>query len=184
MTYDLTAHGFKSPQAGEHTRLWEHYQQLAASVESWLSNYPAACINASATTNMPTSGTAANIAFDSGEGRADMIDLTNDRVLVPMAGWYHVWASLGFASNGTGYRAAQIFWHDTVGAAETIVGAMYVPTNAAGSGTVVVPHSRLVKAVPGDYFYLKGIQLSGGALASSVTFPNFLAAELTRVPIP
>jgi hypothetical protein len=184
MTYDTTTHGLKYPQPGESVQLWTHFQQLAESVETWLKGYPAATITKSDTTNLAVSGTLYNITYDGSvaNSRADMIDLANDRILVPVAGLYEVEASVGFGSNGTGYRAAQLYWHDTVGAAETIIGAAYLPTNAAGSGTYFGVKSRFVNAVPGDYFYVKQAQLSGGALLTSATFPNWLSARLVKVP--
>lgn len=184
MAYDSTTHGFKSPQPGESVQLWDHFATLTASIETWLKGYPAACLTKSDTTNMAVSGTLTNITYDGSvvDSRADMIDLANDRILVPMTGLYEVAAGVSFGSNATGYRAAQLYHHNTTSGTEDIIAAMYVPANAAGSGTYFTITSKLVRAVPGDYFYVKQAQLSTAALATTNTFPQWFSGKLVKVP--
>jgi hypothetical protein len=166
MTYSQTALGFKYPQSNEHTRMWEHFQQLADSIQLLWDDKPYAVLTKSDNQALPNISQTA-LTYDGAYGEAGCIDLTNDRLLVNKAGLWQVTAGFGWAAVG-GYRTALIRWHNTVAGTEDIIGSYYDATTHNTSTTVYVQCvARKVLAVPGDYFYTQASQASGAASTTS-----------------
>lgn len=162
MTYDTTALGFEYPESDEHTRLWEHFQALAESIQDFYDDKPAATISAAAAQSIPNN-TVTNLQYDTGVGLAACIDLANDRLLVPRDGLYRVNALVSWTASGTGLRQHGITYHPSAGGGDAYVG---MNNNVASSATnqAFPVTSKLVQCVAGDYFYMRVLQTNGAAL--------------------
>lgn len=89
-------------------------------------------------------------------------------------GWFPVTASVGFASNATGDRAA---WFQINGAGK--FGIAFCP--AAGAHQTALSIATVVNLTPGDFLEVGAEQYSGGALNTDLTFPARMSIYQRRV---
>lgn len=105
-----TPSGIVYPDSTGHTRLWEHLQALAESVESALPiGKPSAKITTAATQSLPNAAFT-TILFSSTvwDSTGTMADLAGERIVVPDAGVYLVTAKASFTTSSTGRRIVAV----------------------------------------------------------------------------
>lgn len=113
------------------------------------------------TTNMGTSGTAAEILWDTELYDTDTMHSTSSntgRITCNAAGLYLITGILGFAANSTGYRRVDLRKNGTIFATVSLA--------ATATLSAAVPISAYVQLSVGEYVQMYGTQTSGGALAT------------------
>lgn len=130
---------------------------------------PRAEVYQGASTNMPTSGTAALMLFDTEAYDSDTMHSTSSntsRLVATTAGLYAVFFQLAWAANATGVRQLDI----KKNAGGNFASGSFVSTQriVPPSGVIATAAGELdVQMNAGDYLEMFGTQTSGGALASS-----------------
>lgn len=121
------------------------------------------------TSSFPTLTTAiaSTLAFDA----ADQYDTnafhdpssSNTRLTVPSgkAGYYQPWAVIGFASNATGRRAANLLLNGGA------FGQTYQHMASNGGSTIINFYFPVMNLAVGDYIEVQATQFSGGNLATN-----------------
>lgn len=135
-----------------------------------LLNPPRVSVSQASGTNFPTSGTAAVVGWDTEaydtDGNAMHSTSSNtSRLVAVTAGTYAVSVSLGFASNTTGIRTADLRKNAAGNVASGTRIAFWSALAVTGSTTTTVGGSIDVVMAAGDYLEVFGFQTSGGALA-------------------
>jgi len=134
-----------------------------------LDNAPKCSVYQTATTNMPTSGTAVQMLFDTEAYDNDSMHSTSSttgRIVMNTAGLYLVTWSMAWASNSTGNRFAEIRLN-----AAGVIGAgtkLDIARGAAINGAVTQYGSAFMyRFAANDHIEMQSSQTSGGALASA-----------------
>lgn len=102
----------------------------------------------------------AEITDQPGLGDSPMHDLVtnNSRIVIRTTATYQITGSVGFASNATGARKAQLYKNGTTGLAEATSPAV------SGVSTTVQVVSPWLPLAAGDYIEIRGYQSSTAAL--------------------
>lgn len=129
---------------------------------------PRCYVYQTAVTNMPTSGTAALMLFDTELYDTDTMHSTSTntgRITANATGLYRVSGVIGFASNATGYRQVNVR-KNAAGAAGGGTSIAVVRVAATPTIQAEVPFSVDVQLTAGDYIEVFATNTSGGALDS------------------
>lgn len=145
---------------------------LARDTHQHAYNPPACRVYNNANISITTSGVAQALTFNSERYDTDSMHSTSadtGRITFNTAGLYHVFATIEFASNATGYRQAYLRVNGT-----TVIAASSCPA-ATSLGTELML-SCVWKFAAADYVEVFVAQLSGGALnvaGASAFSPEF-----------